>query len=459
MGARRGRQVRRPAAARRRTYLPSSVNATAFGAVATATFSAAASSPLSTGTTAPGAVATVTFDVRLAAAPSAASAPLGGITPLPDWRYGVCDLNGRVISLVSRLALNKKPKYRLNRPATNTCAVPSDEPLVNTSHTDGYPYVNEGNRVLKAWRRESGRWVIRFTGHILQLQDEGDEIRLQTLVSAYDPMQRLFRRLVRNSAGSKTADVTFTSESGATIARTLVERTIRYGGPLGISYTGTGSSTSLDGTFAATTAQTVTFPQGTSVGDALVYLTDTDTMDVVFAPLDRQDGMLVEMSVPAQRGTAKPNAVFAYAMGNHSIQSIRRLRDAFELANDVDIYGPHLNLHGHPTPDATSQGIYGVWEDVRILPDINSQTFLDTLAQNEQDLRRNPRETLSISPAPEKGPVPFNEYDVGDTVQVYVGPTLRKTFAGAQRVYGLDLEIDDDGFERVGELIASADAE
>lgn len=425
------------------------------GGVATVTFSA---QPPTTSVATQAAVATVTFDVRAAGTTTSTTTPIGGLTPLPDWRYGICARNGRVIALISRLALNKQTRYRLNRPATTSCAVPADDPLVNTAHTDGYPYVNEGNRTLKAWRRESGRWVIRYTGLILQCEDEGDEDRLQTLVSSFDPMQLLFRRAIRDEAGRKNVDVTFTSVSGATIAKQLVERTIGYAGPCGIAYSGSGATVTLDGTYATTTPQTITFPRGMSVGEALVALTDTATMDVIFKPVDRTDGALVEMSVAAARGVNKPAAIFAFASGNHSVQSVRRLRDAGELVNDVELYGQNMSIRS-PQTDAASQVVYGVWEDVRILPDIAQQTFLDELAATELKLRKSPRETLSITPVAEKGPLLFQEYDVGDTVQVYVSSRLRRSFSGSQRVYGVDLDIDDDGYERVGQLIASANAE
>lgn len=372
--------------------------------------------------------------------------------PEISWDFVVCDLNGTTISEVSPIATQKQLRYRLNRPAECSFTVPSDDARVSTVHTDGDPFLSCSNRVLKGYRSVAGTKTLQFAGIVMQVTDEGDADRAQTSCTAFDPSQLLYHRLVRTVTG--TVDTApFTTIAGGTIAKNLIDRTVTYEGSVPIN---------TGGSVAATTAQTVTFEQGTTVGQALESLTDTDTMDVVFTPLDGSAGLFVTFSIVAARGSAKPDAVFGYGAGNYSVSQITRILDGTEMANDVSLaYGQRPDAGTvWPTSrvsDATNitkYGWYESWETIDVA--VTNSTLVGVLAAAELSLRKKPKEYLNITPFPEKGPQPFTDYFLGDTIQIWTAATFRQAVTASQRVYGITIDIDESGFERVGQIVSRA---
>jgi hypothetical protein len=377
--------------------------------------------------------------------------------PQTEWRIVVTDLAGTAIVSVEGIASNKQVVFRLNRPAQLSFVVPSDDPRVNTLHTDGEPFISCSNRIVKGYRLEAGVWTLRFAGPIMQVEDNGDAETVSTSVTAFDPQQLLYSRLTRRTASSQATagaidTATYSAVAGNTIAKEQVDQTITSAGACFIQTTGT---------FATTTAQSLTFEEGTTVGAALETLTETNTMDVIFDPVDGVSGIYATMSVAAARGSAKPAAVFGYGTANYAVQSIRRLLNGSELSNDARVAGGRPSTGATwPTgraTDAASSTKYRTYESWRAVdPDITNTTFLGTLATAELALRKQPREYLSITPFAEKAPQPFTEYFVGDTIQIWTGSNLRQAVAGAQRVYGMTIAVDDTGFETVSEILAAA---
>lgn len=369
----------------------------------------------------------------------------------PDWAFVVCDNNGVAIADVSAVAWRKTLTYRLDRSWFASFRIPGDEPLRKILHTDGFPYVKAGRRVLKSYRLESGRWVLRFAGRILQVEDEGDENETWTSVTAYDPWTMLYRRVIRNAAGSRNTDVVFAAQAGNVLAKALVDRTITYAGACGITTSAAGC------VFETTTAQELQLSEGSSVAAALEELCDTGLMDIYLRPVDRQDGILAEMNVYERFGGDRLEASFSYP---GTIAKWKRLEDATELANDLDVmYGPRPAKRRSWTKsthsDATSITAFGRWEDVMVYEDA-TQGQASSLGTLALALRKNPRETLAFTPFPERAPLPFLEFDLGDTVPVFADDSTGEEIDGVQRVYGFTIQVDDDGFEVVSEITASA---
>lgn len=387
------------------------------------------------------------------------SAPIFQIAP--DYRFVLCDPLGAYLSVISRISLTKRLRFRRNAFETVTFTVPAADPQVRILHTDGEPFLSCSNRVLKVYRKESGRWIIRFTGPVEQVEQDGDANGLYAHVTAFGPGRILHQRLVRNAAGgivNTTGNpISFTSVAGNTIAKTLVDRANT------VAATGITTDPGLGAAFETTAVQTKEFEEGTMVGEAHEELTDTDTMDIWYQPLDRQDGILAAMRVETEQGENKPNAVFAYGMGNHSIAQFRRLRDGSQIANNVYAYADRPARgstwgQSKTAVDSASQTKYRLRESLRFYSDKYTSEQLQALANFEQSLRRNPRETVSIVPAIERAPTPFTDYFVGDFIQVYADELLLQSMAGTQKVEELDIAVDDGGFERVTEIVGSLNA-
>lgn len=379
----------------------------------------------------------------------------------PDYRFVLCDPLGAYLSVISRISLTKRLRFRRNQFETVTFTVPADDPQVRILHTDGEAFLSCSNRVLKVYRKESGRWTIRFTGPVEQVEQDGDANGLYAHVTAFGPGRILHQRLVRNAAGgvvNTTGNpISFTSVAGNTVAKTLVDRANT------VAATGITTDPGLGAAFETTTVQTKEFEEGTMVGEAHEELTDTDTMDIWYQPLDRQDGILAAMHVETEQGENKPNAVFAYGMGNHSISEFRRLRDGSQIANNVYAYSDRPARgqtwgQSKTAVDSASQTKYRLRESLRFYSDKYTAETLQALANFEKSLRRNPRETVSIVPAIERAPTPFTDYFIGDFIQVYADELLLQSMAGTQKVEELDIAVDDGGFERVTEIVGSTSA-
>lgn len=371
------------------------------------------------------------------------------------WSFVLCDLAGNPITILDNVATGRQITYTLNRPAQVQFVVPSDSPRANLTHTDGDPYLNEMNRVLKCYRLEQSGWVLRFAGIVFQIQDEADETSARSSVTAYDPSQVLYQRLCMSGDGviRTLATADFYDGRGSMIAKNLVDFNVSNTGQAFIDTTG--------GYFATTTTQTVTFEEGYTVGQALETLTETGTMDVVFDPLDDTAGLFATMSVVGKRGNDNTSAIFGYDTVNYAVKSMRRLKDGTVMSNDVHVAGDRPDK-GTQWTTATaqsrdSQGKYGWYQSWRPAdPDITSSDFLTFLASEELNFRKNPREQLSITPFPERGPIPFNDYFVGDTIYFYCSENVRQSIQGSQRVYGMTVNVEDNGYESMGEIVVAA---
>lgn len=374
--------------------------------------------------------------------------------PDVEWMFTLCDLSGVALSRLSRVASNKHLEFALNRPAMCSFTVPSNDPRVNIVHTDSDPYLATNNRVIKGYRKESGSWTIRYAGVVTHLEDYGDGTKNTTSVTSYDPWFLLNSRLVRKNSTPDLPDAGAAYAPGATAGNTLAKNQVDWTNTLGETGIRTSGGTH---TFNTTTSQTVSWDRGRTIGDALVELTDTATMDVYLLPVDLTSGKLVDMSVFAAMGSNKPSAVFGYGTANHAIVSFTRVVDGSQLANKVTWdTGTGGATAGTLQSDATSVTKYHPYEAMTAGVTMTA-TFADTLAAEELAFRKNPRRMISIKPAPERAPQPWTDYWLGDTIQVYCSNDLRESIAGTQRVYGVSIDIDDNGFERVSELRAQAD--
>jgi hypothetical protein len=367
-----------------------------------------------------------------------------------DWRIVICDLNGTTISNVTPVARQRAVGFRSNMtPDWISFEVPSDDARVVGPWTDGYPFIQEGDRTVKAYRRELGgdgvyRYVIRFNGTIETVEDNGTPDDAKTKVTAFSPVLDLGFRFCRDGAGNP-AYVVFTAVDGAQIAKQLVDNTNTFAGNCGVDTTG--------GVFEDVNDFTTTY-QFQMVGDALASMADAfNGFDVVFDPLDRTDGKQVRMSCLARRGTDKPHVVFGWGIGRKNVQTIRNFKDRGKLVNYAYGFGADSALQG-PISDATSISRYRRRETVETMSDVNA-AMVTPLITEEISFRKQPRQLVQIVPRVALDWQPFVDFDRGDMVTVLAGPRLRGGFTGMQRLTGFDLELDDDAVERVSTLYVS----
>lgn len=367
-----------------------------------------------------------------------------------QWELELCDWNGTKISHITSLGRKRRIQFRMNRPAIFTFEVPSDDPRVSGTHTDGLPllWAEPGWRVIKAYRHEvledgSATRVLRFAGYVWNVGDAGEPESAWTQVTAFDPLQVLAARHT-NEPG--TPAVKFTDQIGATIVRQLVDTTNATRGRTGITTEG--------GVFEQTPTRTVSYDMKPLSEACFELASSFNGFDMYLEPVDREDGILGRLHCYARLGLTQPDAVFAWGLAPNNCRRIQRLGDGGIVVTHLFGLGAN-NIHSSavdPNPGPL------LLEGFENYSEIQNQALLDALIAEELGFRKVPRELVEITPSPGRAPEPFVHYHLGDLVFVYCGPRLRGGFQGLQRIYGYSIEISEEGTETVSQIVTGPEA-
>lgn len=390
----------------------------------------------------------------------------------PAWRFVVLDLiTFEVLSFLDVLATSRAVTYTLDDATQAQMVVPSDSPEVNIPwpDPDDDPFLSEGSRTLLGLRRDGppeAPWTPRFHGIIMQLEDTAQTDNAYSHLTAWDPWKYLMARPVCKADGSLPGvnGLSFTATRIDVVLGTLLANTIDNQGvtgiDLGLDYSGTAY---YAGTIEMLPEIDINFQQGLSVGEAWQQLTNQNDCDIIlraiYDPINRP-GYLVEGSIYAQAGADRDDAIMAWNMPSRSLVQISRMQDGTLRANKVKFFAGQGGLapsgSGIPVQtDAPSVAKYGEYWRQQFFPSQNVAGIVTLLAQAEVALSKDGRETVTISPAPERSPHPFDDYFLGDRVPVYASSALRAPLAGYQRIYGIPLQIGDDATEQVQQLLTS----
>lgn len=393
----------------------------------------------------------------------------------PLWRFLLTDLAGTGITIIDHLASDRMVTPKLNEPLEVSGSVPSDSTLVNTLHTDLFPYLAEGVRQLYCFRREANTvpyYKIRASTLVLQVSDAARSDDGRSHFTAWDPWQYLFARPVLQASGALVGQLGLTYPPGMAanaIAINILNNMLANADVTGPVASRSGFTNWLTGAGPIETC--VAFPngwkieQGISVGQALQDLVSTGVMDIRFRPIYdlAQPGILCELQIysqPPAGGTAnigagsyRYGAIFAWDTPGRSTVGVNNLYDGTGRANTVQ----YFNGQGGPPvtrlKDAPSIVTYGDYWTQQFFPSHTLAPAVVAIAAEQLALRSRFKETLTVNPASERAPEPFVDYYLGDGVRVSVSKNLRQPLTGWQRVYGIPVSIDDNGVETVRELI------
>lgn len=384
--------------------------------------------------------------------------------PPTFWRFVLCTLDGVPISMLDGIASNIEVEYRLNRPAMLSFQVPSEDPLVSILHTDGFPYLACGVRVVKAFRKVSsgefetpGNWQIQYVGRVWQIGDSGDGDTSRSSVTCFDPLKMLEHRLVRDENGAANKQVKFYGVPGSGIIIRMIERTHTFKGPTGIE----DPSSNLDN-WQTTTEQTNAYDQA-YILPSLISICDTGTVDLKCTYLNTESGDHLRVVSRSRLGEDKPGVIFGYAAPPRTAKQFDRTQNMDQFANDVTLWGKSVLGHRVHAENLASQALYGTFESAEVIADVETKELLQMLADEQVALRSSPQDLVTVIPAPEISAVPIDDYWLGDTVTINASkppfPETRQIVSGVQRVYGVTLAVDDDYGENVKDLVVSAQAE
>lgn len=404
---------------------------------------------------------------------------------------GIGSSPGFIMDLTG-IASDARGAYRLNRPAVWTIKLPADNESLAAIQSDGLPALRAGARTLQVYRRNRADTETTriFSGIIWRVGRVGGEDEATIQVTAVDPMIWWQSRPVRDDTGN-FSDPTFASPiSGAEIIKAAVDNSTTFEGTLQLN--------TASGTFDTTIPPAVDLAAALSswpitIGDLATLLTDTGMVDIWIEPslatnrlgfLHVVNQMTDDLwSGPFDATPPTGDVHFDYATGDHSLQELKHSEDMSTLCNRLWYYlGPKLDPEhwrgnitgddpGLPDPPQStldtlisdSRDLYGVFMDVQVYDDRGTENdarpLFQRLWQTETLLRVKPRELVEAVPVPNAEFVPFEDYFLGSIVDINAGARFGYSFSASQRVYGFDVNPDDENVERVGNLIASADAE
>jgi hypothetical protein len=389
------------------------------------------------------------------------------------WRFIVTDLNTQTITFLDRLATARQVTVARNAARHAQGTVPSDNPEINIQHTDGDPFLAEGNRLIYGFRREGWNgtvapWVCRFSGPLLHLEDNAQTDAPVSPWIAMDPWALLYKRPVRLEDGSLPGPDGRVFLAGdlwtyQEIAYQLLLDSITYDGTCFIDPTG--------GTIVAGTVipEDFTLQQGLSVGAAWDQLCATGQTDIeldpVYDPVG-SPGVCCTFNAKPVIGTVQNAAIFAWDLPSRSLADVSRVTDGTGRENTIQYY---LGQGGPPVTqavDAVSVAKYGEYWAQQFWPGFKQAGPVTAMAARRLALVKDGMQTFTFAPAPERAPIPFDDYMVGDWAPFFaskklrapLGPTLASgVWTNIPRIEAFTLDIADNQTETVSQLLTALD--
>jgi len=165
-------------------------------------------------------------------------------------------------------------------------------------------------------------------------------------------------------------------------------------------------------------------------------------------------------------GEERPQAIFGWDRLNRCVANIERMHDATpgNFFNRIQLFA---GQGGFPVPpdgpldNAESIDAFGVYWSTNFQPNLQQPNpdgaAVLAVAEQALEMVKQGKRTMTITPIPERAPIPITGYTVGDRVPIYASARLRVTADGYQRVQTLPIQIDDDGIEHVNGFVATPD--
>jgi hypothetical protein len=400
----------------------------------------------------------------------------------PLWRTIVTSIDMETLTCLDGRSTGRQMLFTLDNPAYFRCQVASDDVEVNLPwpNLDDPSLVTNNRRFLYAFRRERSDdpevtppWMCRFGGIIIPVEDEIADAPTTTL-TAYDPWQLLMSRPARNTdTGALIGEEGLTYQVGALasdIALSQLLMTESFDGDSHIY------SSSLFIEDSVPFDEPFTVEQGASVGEVWQDLCQTGFLDIRLVPIYEpflNPGKVATLYIDQFAGATKFDSVMAWDKGPRSLVSMSRLVD--RMANKVRFYTGGAAVTTHTQTDAGSVTDNGQWWAQQVVNASTHPQFVDLAALAELFIRRYGQRTISFQPVSEESQMlPLVDYGLGDYVPVWASRNFREPVsvdydaytadptqpgaAGYQRIYGLPIELDDNGAESVPGIITSPDA-
>lgn len=193
------------------------------------------------------------------------------------------------------------------------------------------------------------------------------------------------------------------------------------------------------------------YQKGQSIGQALTQLTEVEAgFDFEIDPLTR----VMDIHNWNDYSDKTEDVVFGYNWGPSNIEDLGREFDPSVMVNRVTALG---KFGGGFAEDIESQEKFQLFEEMPQLNDVVDPNVLLGYAGGEVLLRNHPRVLYSFQPFPYAGsnkvPQPFDDYDIGDKISfTAIEPPRIEIVGQAVRVFGMNIDVTDEGNEKVSAL-------
>jgi hypothetical protein len=409
--------------------------------------------------------------------------------------------DGTLLADIASYAFDKKIHRRLGRPAGVSFRIASDHDIVWTPAGDGHPYLCTGYRKLKVTLDDPGLYAHCI---VWSLEDEGEEDISYTRVTCWDPSMLWPARPARDPDGDFTDPLFFQENTTApAIMEAILDATENAGiGPPddaeGPTFLDIASGPYAGGGVDCRGAP-ANFPM--SIADVRNLLQNAGILDCVIVPVDSGAIMGRVECYNGDYGTDRTATVhYDYGTGLFNASHLRRTEDMNEMRNKLwrylgsrrdvqhwraNITGDDPDLPGNisggagiggalPTRPSyaggplgdlieASRDEIGVMMEIQVADDQGNEDSVRPLQrrlwQMESLWRALPRKMVYVTPAPGAGSVYGpGDFDIGDLISINVGTVAREAVTSqVQRIYGITIDIDDEGVQRIGELEVSRD--
>lgn len=395
-------------------------------------------------------------------------------------RFVITDLSTVTTTWLDQIVLSGAVANNLNQPAVIDVSIrPNTRQANGIFPGDGFPRVAQSNRLIYHFmlERKTPVWKIRSAGIIMSPQDQADADVPTSHLVAYDPWQYAFGRPAYiNTTGDLPGPNGFlyAATEGGVIVATLLKNAIESEGigmfiDAGPTYGGT---VHWSGVIETTPVIDYTLQQGSSVGDNWNELLTAgqdpdggpDGVDIVLTPIydpTNRPGYTHELSVYNLAGTFLPGAPMGWGTFNRASSTADRQHDGtpgafINTAAYAAGQGTPLDI-GSIVTNPVSIAAFGPYWAQQWFPNQISAVAVQAMAEQALSLQKQGKRTFTLDPDPVRASPPFQSYNLGDRIPVLTSNQLRVASTGEQRIQGIPLTIDTNGFTRVDQLLTTPD--
>lgn len=192
--------------------------------------------------------------------------------------------------------------------------------------------------------------------------------------------------------------------------------------------------------------RTAKFDKYTNIGAEIDKLTNIENgCDIEVHPITR------ELNIWRRKMTDRTEVIMGYNAPPFNLASFKPTRDTSQMVNYFRAIGRFNDGLAEDTP---SQELYGLIEETGAMTDVSDpeNTILPAFAGAEVAVRSTPRVTYDVAPFSQNIFQPFVDYQLGDKIYISANKGHWNLAKQAVRIFGLTLNIDNEGNEKVSNL-------